>query len=173
MRIVRICIVGLIVLAGGLAQAEEIDNPQFAYWKKFAEGSTAIHELTADRPDGQKFKTEITTKLVSKSDDEVTVERTTTMEFGGQKRTSPPKTEKIKAKVDNDKYDVKSDSGSEKIEAAGKTFDCKVIEIANPQNKDTTLKLWMSDQVPGGVVKIEAKAGQGSFSSLLKSFEAK
>ncbi len=156
------------------AEGEQMDNPAFAAWSRFNIGSseTLTAELQGPNADAPKMTMEMTRKLIEKTDDHVTIEVTTTMDIGGQKRTMPPRNQNVPAKME--KKDVKS-SGSEDVEAAGKKYTCKVYDVKgfSAQNPDATVKLWVNDDIPGGLVKMEAESPRGKMTSLLKSFETK
>jgi hypothetical protein len=119
-----------------------------------------------------KMDMEMTYKLVEKADDHVTLEISTTMTMMGQQHTAPARQQVVKAKVD--KMDA-VEKGQEKVDAAGKTFDCKIWEIpdTNPNHPDARAKIWANEEVPGGLVKIEASSQRGTVTYLLKGFEVK
>ncbi len=172
MRLKNIAVVGVVMLCAGLVYGEMIDNPQYQGWKKFAEGSSATLTSTINAG-GQKVESESVRKLVSKADDAVTIEVTANVTFAGQAHTSPAHQQKIPAQID--KKDAQVSTSSEKVEAAGKTFDCKVYNVTQttPDGKTVNAKVWITDDVPGGVVKMEAKSDRGDVTSILKSYEAK
>lgn len=172
MRLKNALAVGVVMLCAGLAYGEMVDNPQYQGWKKFGEGSSATLTSTMSAG-GQKIESESVRKLVSKADDSVTIEVTASVTFAGQSHSTPPHEQKIAAQIDKKDADVST--SNEKVEAAGKTFDCKVYNItqATPDGKSVTAKVWITDEVPGGVVKMEAKTDRGDVTSILKSYEAK
>jgi hypothetical protein len=175
MRIQRlVLVVAAMISIAGLARAEEIANPTFENWKKFAEGSSATISTTIDA-NGQKMNSETTNKLASKADDAITVEVSGTMEAFGQKRPIPTQSQKVPPKVEKADAPVQVGESTEKVEAAGKTFDCKVYEVTKkmPNGQTIKAKSWVSDDVPGGVVKMEVKSDQANVTGLLKSFEKK
>jgi hypothetical protein len=153
---------------------EQMDNPAFTAWSKFAVGSseTLSAELQGPNPQAPKMTMEMVRKLVEKADDHVTIEVTTTIDAAGQKKELPARNQNVPAKME--KKDVKS-SGTEDVEAAGKKYTCKVYDIKgfSTQNPDATVKLWVNDEIPGGLVKMEAQSPRGTMTSLLKSFETK
>ena len=175
MRIRRlVLVVGAMLSCAGLVRAEQVSNPQFENWKKFNEGSSATVTTTIEAK-GQKINTESTNKLTAKADDQVTVEMSGTVEVAGQKRPIPPQSQKVPAKVEKEDAPVQVGEATEKVEAAGKTFDCKVYEITKALGNGQTVKAktWLNSEVPGGVVKMEAKSEQSSVVAILKSYEAK
>lgn len=178
MRISRsLWVAGLALVMGvGLARAEEpapmVDNPQYQAWARYEVGSSETLEGNIDGGNGQKMSMLSTHTLKEKSGDQVTIEITVTMEVMGQKHSSPPQQQVIHAK--SEKQDV-DEVGKEEVSAAGRSFHCTVYEAhsPNPKADDAKAKIWVSDEVPGGVVKMEATTPHGSITSLLKSFEIK
>jgi hypothetical protein len=169
-----VLVVGALLSVAGLVRAEEVANPTFENWKKFAEGSNSTLSMTIEAV-GQKMTSEAVSKLVKKEDDGVTIEVSSSMEIAGQKQTMPPQTQKVAPKVEKADAPTQVGESTEKVEAAGKTFDCKVYEVSKKQPNGQTVKakMWVSDDVPGGVVKMEAKSEQANVSGVLKSFEKK
>jgi hypothetical protein len=157
-----------------MARAEDMDNPAYAAWSKFNIGSseTLAADMQGANPQAPKMTMEMVRKLVEKADDHITVEVTTTIDVAGQKKEMPPRQQKVPAKIE--KKDVKS-SGTEDVEAAGKKYTCKVYDMKNfsAQNPDASVKLWVNDDIPGGLVKMEAESARGKMTSVLKSFETK
>ena len=93
------------------------------------------------------------------------------MNIAGQNQEIPPQKQTILAKIEKQNI---TEVGAEKVEAAGKTLDTKVYEMAGGAPGQTgKAKAWISDQVPGGVVKLEAKTPQGAVAGMLKGFEVK
>ena len=169
-----VLVVGAMLSLAGVSRAEQVANPAFENWKKFEAGSTSTMSMTIEAG-GQKMKSETVNKLASKADDVITVEVTGTMEVLGQKQTIPTQTQKVAAKVEKDDAPTQVGESTEKVEAAGKTFDCKVYELAKKQANGQTVKakMWMNDDVPGGIVKMEAKSEQANVTGVLTSFEKK
>ena len=152
------------------APEELIDNPQFAHWTKFNIGSSATLS-TEIKTSGQTISTVSTNKLLEKDGEKVIVEISGTMNIAGQKNELPPQKQTIPAQIA--KRSIKQ-AATEAVEAAGKTFDCKIYEMLNdPGQPDAKAKVWLSDEVPGGVVKLEAAMPQGSVTGALTGFETK
>jgi len=168
---VSLVVVALLSVAASSARAEEVDNPRYARWAKFAVDSSATYtgEVAAA---GFKGTMESVYKLAEKTDDHVTIEMTSTMTMAGSTQTMPVQKVTIKSKAE--KADVK-ELGEEDIEAAGKKYACTIYELGGimPQAKDAKLKAWVNDDIPGGIVKMEIKNGDTVVTSTLKSFTAK
>lgn len=167
-----------LIISAGLARAEEtaapvmIDNPQYQAWASYGVGSSETLEGQMDGGNGQKIKMESTQTLTQKTDDQVKLEITVTMEMMGQKHTMPPKEQVVEARIEKQEIEQ---VGEEEVTAAGQTFTCKVYEghSTNGKSADSSVKIWFSEEVPGGVVKMEAVTTHGTITSVLKSFEIK
>lgn len=165
------CLVSLAatVLAVGTASAEDFPNPEFASWSKFKKG-TSITIKTTTVAAGMTSEITTTTTLVEVGADKlVLTESSVTKAAGMEFKTDPekrdvPKTVKLpdgvkkpdpKAKVE--KPAGTFEDGTETLKVAGTEVKTKwyksKVEIAG--NK-TESKIWMSDDVPGGTVKMEA-----------------
>lgn len=153
------------------APEELIDNPQFAHWSKFEIGSSATLS-TEILTGGQKVSTVSTNKLLEKNGEKVIVEISGTMNIAGQNNELPPQKQDIPAQIAKRTI---TQSATEKVDAAGKTFECKVYEMSNDESGQpgAKAKVWLSDEVPGGVVKLEATLPNGSVTGSLTKFEAK
>lgn len=157
-------------------QAEQVDNPIYKVWMKFNVGSSAT--LTGQfSADGMQMTSETTRKLTEKADDHVTLEVSTSMTMMGQQHQAPTRQMKVPAKIN--KPDIEQ-VGTEDVTAAGQTFHCKVYQInsldagasGGPQHaeKNAKAKVWVDEDVPGGLIKMEAKNEHGTVSMVLKSF---
>lgn len=152
------------------AAADEVENPAYTAWSKFPVGSSQTLASTM-QAGGMNVVVDTVSKLAEKTDTQVVIEITATMEFGGQRRQMPAQRQTIPAK--SKKEDVKP-LPDEKVEAAGEQFTCKVYQMKQTQGGETVdAKAWINDKVPGGVVKMDAKTSQGAISSVLKSYDVK
>ncbi len=167
----------MFISTSTLARADQVDNPRYQAWLKFAVGSSeTLSGEVETTVNGAVVKTpiEFACKLVEKTDDHVKTETVSTMIVMGHSQTSPANTEILPAKVE--KKDVTL-SGTDKVKTAGKTFDCSVYEVAvqeneNPQVMDKA-KIHLCNDIPGGLVKLESEIPQITLKVLLKSFEIK
>jgi hypothetical protein len=169
-----------LATTASVSVAAQIDSPTYKAWARFKVGSSETLGYTVESG-GMKMEMESTSTLKEVADDQVTIALQGTMNMMGQKRTIPARTLTIPAKADQ--KDVK-ELGEENVEAAGQTFQCKVIEAKvdqpGPGGKPVhaEAKMWISPKVPGGVVKTESASHggpetNGKVTSLLKSFDAK
>lgn len=167
--------VAVLSLLAPLARAEEhgqqVDNPAYSAWSSYGIGSSETLDAKVNA-NGHEMNIQTTRKLVEKTDDYVKIEINSTMTMVGQNHDLPTQTMTVPAKME--KKDVKA-LGTEDVQAAGKTFSCKVFEVTELSSRDPEDKarIWVSPDVPGGVVKMEASSQHGTMTSTLKSFEKK
>jgi hypothetical protein len=145
---------------------EQVANPYYTWWANFKPGSTVTRlEKTAfagkekaDVPDGIDEKT-VTYKLLDVGRGSVTVEVIvserdflSTTESAPTKQTYPFMVKKshLKAAL----HEVDLTKGKETIDVLGKKLECVTYSGTDKSgNTETDHKIWVSDQVPGGIVK--------------------
>jgi hypothetical protein len=175
----------VVVVAPGMARAEEVDNPQYQSWAKFKPGSTRtlVGEMSAQ---GMPMQMEMTSTLKDVTPDEATISTRVTMHAMGEARERPAQERPVRAKME--KQDIQP-VGEEAVEAAGKTYKCKIYDVqsespmggrARGQQGESATKpaisksrIWVSPEVPGGLVKMIVPTPAGQMTVTLKSFEAK
>ena len=169
-----IAFVAALLLSASLihaAEQETVENPAYKVWTKFGIGSsqTSTGEMQAGP---NKLTTETKRTLAEKADDHITLDIASSVDVLGQHHDEPAHQVKIPAKAE--KKDVQ-DLGTEDVTAAGKTFKCHVYEAKGffTKNPEAKVKVWVNEEVPGGLVKMEASSPRGSLTMLLKSYEAK
>ena len=159
--VVRMMLVTLMV-GGAWAQEagkqEQVDNPQYKSWVQFKVGSFA--ELKSVTAIGQSSTVmSMTYTLKSVAADKLVVTMQTAMEIAGKKMAMPASDMVIPAKIAKGKEKAPSAAkkGSEKLKLAGSKLDCKWIEQTIAASGSTTKsKVWMCDDIPGGMVKMTA-----------------
>jgi len=164
-RTVKTLLAAVLVMgAGSLCYgADQIDNPTYKAWSKFKPGTSATMKMESDAG-GMKSETETTTTLVELNADKAVVETKMSMNAGGQKMDMPAQKTDVPAKLDKPpeaaapntpKPEVKE--STEEVEIpGGKKVKAKVTETKSDANgMKTVSKVWMSDEVPGGMVKME------------------
>jgi hypothetical protein len=153
---------------------EQMDNPQFLAWKKFDVGASSTLTMTIESgQQGFAMELETVQKLAEKADDHVVLEATPTMKILDNVQQLPAQRQNVPSKTE--KKDLKK-FPDEKVKAAGQTFVCKVYQMKQPNPRgggEIEAKVWMSDKVPGGTVKLEGTAERAKFIMLLKSFSDK
>ena len=176
-----VCAIALMATASVVRAADEVENPRYKVWSSFKVGSSETLEGKITMGPNEVTVT-MTTTLKELVEDHATLERAVTAVVMGHDHTNPPQSETVPAKAEKREM---TELPNEKIEAAGKTFDCKVIETTGnvPMGRPgapaqtVKMKLWVSSEVPGGLVKMEmpnAMAGaDAKVDYTLKSFEVK
>jgi hypothetical protein len=153
------------VLAAGGGD-EMVANPFYTYWSNFKPGSTVTRlEKTAFAgpekaalPDGIDEKT-VTYKLLEVGRGSATVEVIVaernflnTTESAPTKQTFPAMVKKSHLRAGFHEVDVTK--GKDTIDVLGKRMDCITFTgVEKSGNMETDHKVWVSEQVPGGIVK--------------------
>jgi hypothetical protein len=161
----------LLIAALGLTvptartQEEMVANPYYKFWAGSKPGATAVHlertKLGGPEgklvPDGVDEK-RITYKLVEVNDERAVVEQVVTeRDFLGYVQAAPTryiypaqlKRSYLERMLATDK------TGEETVKVAGKDIKCKTVEgtLKGPDGVRIEFKLWLSDEVPGRIVK--------------------
>jgi hypothetical protein len=168
--------------------AGQVENPQYKDWARFKPGTSTTMAMTSDMG-GQSSKSETRTTLKEVNDDKLVVETVTSMEAAGQKMDMPAQSMEIKKMMDEmpaappaaqppadaPKADVKT--SEESVTVGGGTFKAKVAETSmDVAGSKTTSKTWTSEEVPGGIVKMESTmdgAMKGTTKMELTKFDKK
>ena len=140
------------VLVLGLLQQDNLD---YQYWKSCAPGSWVKLKVES-APAGKPVVKEVVLRLVQVTPQEAVVERQTRTTAEGRTIPEPPYLDKIPAK--KAKADLVLREGEEEIEVAGKKLSCRVLEMEQAAGAEKNrIKLWASNEVPGGAVKMELR----------------
>ncbi len=164
----------LAILAAMLLQ--DVDNPQYQVWASCKAGSwvKVKRETTkAGSGDAVTFtETESTMKVAEVSSDKIVVEVTGVMRAGEGKKDLPPYTNEILAKVlkaeplDEPKV-IRKDAGDEELDLGGKKLKCKWVEVEiEKAGTRSVTRTWTSDEIPGGVARMESRSDGVQSSSL-------
>jgi protein-tyrosine-phosphatase len=160
-RSMKILAVALTVLCGS-AMAEQIANPVYDAWKKAGKGAS-VTTLTKSEAMGTTSESETKTTVVEVTDEKATLEIKMTATVAGQKMDMPASKIDVPAKVDSATQtttpaaDPKATQTEEKVTVPAGTFNCKVQVVENEANgMKTKSKIYLSDEVPGGLVKSES-----------------
>jgi hypothetical protein len=158
----------VLVLAVPLASAEDqVANPYYKFWSKSKPGATAVLKETtklsgavaASAPEGTDVKT-VTYKLVELTDEKAVVEtRVTQREDFGYVESAPTR-QIYPAKMSKQVLaDLLTETGAKGVAATLTVGDkeLKVLVIAGTMKKkgdeEVEFKIWLCDEVPGGIVK--------------------
>ena len=156
---------GMVMCAS--VHAGQVENPQYKEWAKYKPGTSMTMSTTSDAG-GQSSKMETKTTIKEVTDDHVTLETAMSMDAGGQKMDMPAQSTEIKkmmeempatpnaqAPADAPKPDTKT--SEESVTVGAGTFKTKLTESTmEAAGNKTVSKTWTSDDVPGGMVKMEA-----------------
>jgi hypothetical protein len=162
------------VPAAPAADDEMVVNPHYKYWSNFKKGSTVTRlEKTAlsgpakeQVPDGIDQK-EITMTLLAVTPESVTVEVVVTDRDFLDSIVSAPTKKIYPAKVKKSHlaaglHGVDPKLGKDTLDVLGKKLDCTTA--SGTEKKDDTEvdhKIWLSETVPGGIVKHVRTTKQG------------
>jgi hypothetical protein len=165
--------VGLIVMSLLLcraATAELVDNPQYTSWAKHKPGTNVVFDMAAKGPGGT-VDLQIVQTLVEITPEKVVLEVKNKVKGTGVAGPASQKVD-VKAKVPKEEVELGNlppggkgsakEIGRESVEAAGKTYDCRVVEFTGEASGTKSAgKVWRSDQIPGTVVKTEIRVEGG------------
>lgn len=157
----------VVYVALPAAAGELVPNPDYVYWSKFKKG-TSVSYKTAGKAGIMSVNSVSTQTLVEVGGDKIVLELTTTQEGVAKPFTttrSAPKMVELPAGMS------KKDSAAEKERPAGTTAEgTEVLKVAGREYKTRWYryatdaggdklegKLWLSDEVPGKVVRSETK----------------
>lgn len=166
---------------------DEVNNPAYAQWSQFAVGASVTQSELVELADGTTVEVSITSKLLSKSQDQVSVETTVERAGAGAKAglvektvtttVYPAKTQLGSADSPEAAYSVTE--GTELVDVQGKQVEAEWVEATSTDAGVTTVdKVWTVRDVPGGIVKqtLTRKQGDKKLSSStrkLVSYQAK
>jgi hypothetical protein len=156
----------ILFAAAPLVSAEDVANPYYKFWSKSKPGATAVYKETtklsgaaaASAPEGTDAKT-VTYKLIEVNDDRAVVEtRVTQQEIFGYVESAPTRhiyPAKMSKAVLQELLD---ETGAKGVAATLKVGDkeVKVMALTGSLKKGDEVvdfKIWLSDDVPGGIVK--------------------
>ncbi len=148
-----------------------VDNPEFKTWEKCKVGTTVVVVMENEMP-SMKMKSETTKKLIEITKEKAVVEDSMTMEMPGVPKQPPQVTKrevpaKVKKAEEGKKEGEKPKSGEKEIETPAGKFKCHWTETTSEAggNKTVSTSYW-SDDVPGGMVKLESNTEGASKSKM-------
>lgn len=177
MRLACFASVVTLVLAGAASADDTMPNSEYTNWSKFKKGTTVTVKMTSVAA-GITSETVSTSTLVEVGADKVVVEYVSVTKSGGTEVKTPaaqreiPKTIAVVKKDKNDDpnapKEVSSENGTETLKILGRELKTKwtknKVEVAGIT---TESKVWMCDDVPGMMVKMESTS-TGAFASTVK-----
>jgi hypothetical protein len=154
----------IALLLTALAQ-DPIDNPEFTGWSSFKPGSSVTYKVESEGRD-QSMDQRVTLKSV----DEKELVLVTEISVNG-KVLGKATERKIEAKIPAADAGKRLKDGEEEIEAGGKKFKCRWVEIEKTASNDkkVNIKVWANDDVPGHAVRIEMSMGGGGKATMVYS----
>jgi hypothetical protein len=160
-------LVVLVVAAPPASAGDQVANPYYKFWSKSKPGATVVLKETtklsgaaaASAPEGADVKT-VTYKLAELNDEKAVVEaRVTQKEDFGYVESAPTRhiypAKMSKAVLE----DLLAETGAKGVAATLKVGDkeLKVMALTGTMKKkggeEVDFKTWLSDEVPGGIVK--------------------
>ena len=144
----------VLALAALLVLVQDKDDPRYKYWSSCKVGSWVKTRMSMDQG-GVQFEMDQVQKLIDIADDKVTLEISGTRKFNGKELPMPPRKQDIRAKYKEGDVLIEKE-GDEEIEVAGKKFKCHWLELTTRNGPNPgKMKAWMTEEVPGGVIKAE------------------
>jgi hypothetical protein len=180
MRVHRMAAVAaLLLLTVGLAGAQEmLPNHEYTAWSKFKKGASVTIKAVNDAG-GMKSETLITITLVETGPDKVVLDMASTTKANGMEFKAPgmkrdvPKTVTLPQGVKKEDFTSGKppgtfEEGNETLKVAGSEYKAKWYKSKFEMDKlKVESKTWMSDDVPGGFIKMESSTS-GAFTSTSK-----
>jgi hypothetical protein len=159
------------------AFAEEVENPEFTMWSKLKKG-TSMTLKTTTSANGMNFESTSTTVLTEVGADKVVLEMTSVSKFNGKDIKVPPVkrevTKTIKLPDNVKKEDLKAgkpqgtyEDGTETLKISGMELKTKWYKFKTEANGvKSEGKMWVSDDVPGLMVKMESSSTGAATASI-------
>jgi hypothetical protein len=160
-------ILSLLLTAPASAGEELVANPYYKFWAGFKPGSTVVRvektKLTGAEgklvPDGTDEK-RIAYKLLEVNDNRAVVEMVVTeQDFLGYVQAAPTRyifpAKLKKSHLERILSVAGNKAGEEAVKVAGKELKCKTVSgtVKGSDGEQIVFKLWLSDDVPGTIVK--------------------
>lgn len=164
------CVLAGVLALTGVARAAEEGNPEYKMWSKYKPGTMVKTKSVTSG--GAETQIETTTTLKEVTAEKLVLTSQTSMSVMGQKFEQPASDRDVPAKTPTTPTpetpegvragDVKSETGEETIEVAGKQVKAKWTQTTTKQgDTTTTAKVWQSDEIPGGLAKMESRMEGG------------
>jgi len=140
-----------------------VENPPYALWSPFAVGTSITTKELVTFSDGSVAAPSVTSKLVSKSKDKVTVETVVTADAASKRAGVAEQTKTLSdypAKVKFEDLGTAAQAnasvteGKELVKVKGKEFEAAWVETTATKGGETIVeKVWTAAEIPGGMVK--------------------
>ena len=160
-------ILSLLTVASARAQdpqQEMVDNPHYQYWHNYKPGATVVHEERTKAADSESSQgpdeKRITYKLLEANDKEVVVEMVVTEKEPLGYIQEAPTRYILPAKVSRQDLERQmqmtgAKTGEEVLKVQGRELKVRTMTgtIKEPDGTEKQYKVWLSDDVPGAIVK--------------------
>jgi hypothetical protein len=160
-------ILALFLASTAWAQDKMVDNPYYKFWAGSKRGATAVHleKTKLSGPEGQLVpdgvdEKRIAYKLVRVNKDRVVVEMVVTeQDFLGSVEAAPTRhiypVKVKKSHLERIFLEDGGKTGRETLKVGSKDIRCKTVAgtIKGAGGEQIEFKLWLSDAVPGSIVK--------------------
>ena len=155
----------IALVLGAFVQDEMVDNPDYQSWAKQKVGAWVKYTRETNMG-AMKMTHETTRTLKELTPEKAVIEEKTTMNMNGEPKETVltiPQPAKIKkgTTTDGAKMEIVKE-GDEELEVKGKKLKCHWVEMKLTGKNASTMKVWRSDEVIGGAVKVEFRADEAS-----------
>jgi hypothetical protein len=167
MRLSRFSAVILCALVPGpVAAQDKVDNPEFANWSKFKKG-TSVTMKSVSSFNNMSSEATITSTLIDVGADKLVIEMTSAVKSAGMEFKGEPMKRDVSKTVTLPEGFKKEDfskgkppgtyeEGTETLKVGGSDVKTKWYKYKfEVQGTKTEAKMWMSEDVPGIMVKSE------------------
>jgi hypothetical protein len=183
-------LIGTLKVATG---AELVANPGYGSWAKHKPGTKVVMQMEV-QAQGMTMKQDLTQTLAEVTPEKAVIDVIMVMNMGGMKQEHkdrqdiPAKVEKGREYLPQDMKGTIKETGKESVEVAGGKYNCTVMEFSGESAQGagggggagasgkTTGKLWYSEEIPGGLAKMEssmAAPAQASIKATVTSIQKK
>jgi len=181
---VLVLMLGLLVPCSSASAQDMVDNPQYTTWSRQKPESTITYAMNTEAA-GQQMTGSVVHKLLEVTPEQATVELKTTVQVMGQSQTSTtkavykakvPKADAEATKLPKNIKGTAKEVGDEKVQVGDKSINCKVIEyegtMQEMQNGQAKGKIWRSQEVPGGIVKMQSDISGATAVKMLMTLQS-
>src|SRR5262245_29396012 len=162
-----VAILSLLPAPTAWAQEEMVANPYYKFWAGSKPGSTAVRleQTKLGGPEGKLVpdgvdEKRIVYKLIEVTGDRAVVEQVVTeQDFLGYIESAPTRyiypAKLKKAHLERVQLDTGGKTGEETVKVDGKDMKCRTLTgtMKGADGEQVEFKLWLSDTVPGTIVK--------------------
>ena len=166
-KLTAVGILALLVVGPSLADETMIANPYYKFWASCKPGATAVHleKTKLSGPEGKEVpggvdEKRIVYKLMEMDKDSVVVEMIVTeRDFLGYVQAAPTRyiypAQVKKSHLERILLADGGKTGEDTVKVDGKEIKCKTLagSLKGPDGEQIDFKLWLSDDVPGSIVK--------------------